>query len=64
MLTIMFNTHFCFFGEAYFEPCNHTYFGHAIATSTRINPATEYLKLIPEILQFGKERADILIEMG
>jgi hypothetical protein len=41
-----------------------TYIGHALATSTRIDLATEYAKLIPEILQFGKEGADMLIERG
>ncbi len=41
-----------------------TYIGHALATSTRIDLATEYSKLIPEILQYGKEGTDILIERG
>jgi hypothetical protein len=41
-----------------------TYIGHALATSARIDLATEYSKLIPEILQFGKEGTDILIERG
>ncbi|MEH7332417.1 DUF3231 family protein [Neobacillus drentensis] len=41
-----------------------TYIGHAIATSARIDLAIEYTKLIPEILQYGKEGTDILIERG
>ncbi|MDN3019581.1 DUF3231 family protein [Paenibacillus sp. BSR1-1] len=41
-----------------------TYIGHALATSARIDLAIEYSKLIPEILQYGKEGADILIERG
>lgn len=41
-----------------------TYIGHALATSARVDLATEYTKLIPEILQYGKEGTDILIERG
>jgi hypothetical protein len=41
-----------------------TYIGHALATSARIDLANEYSKLIPEILQYGKEGNDILIERG
>jgi hypothetical protein len=41
-----------------------TYIGHALATSARVDLATEYSKLIPEILQFGKEGTDILIDRG
>ncbi len=41
-----------------------TYIGHALATSARIDLATEYSKLIPEILQYGKEGTEILIERG
>ncbi|MBT2657920.1 DUF3231 family protein [Bacillus sp. ISL-18] len=39
-----------------------TYIGHALATSARVDLASEYSKLIPEILQYGKEGTDILIE--
>lgn len=41
-----------------------TFIGHAIATSARIDLTIEYSKLIPEILQYGKEGTDILIERG
>ena len=41
-----------------------TYIGHALATSARVDLATEYSKLIPEILQYGKEGTDILIDRG
>ncbi|WP_026560611.1 DUF3231 family protein [Bacillus sp. J37] len=41
-----------------------TYIGHALASSARIDLANEYSKLIPEILQYGKEGTDILIERG
>ncbi|MBU7595121.1 DUF3231 family protein [Metabacillus halosaccharovorans] len=41
-----------------------TYIGHALATSARLDLATEYSKLIPEILEYGKEGTDILIERG
>ncbi|WP_102275614.1 DUF3231 family protein [Cytobacillus massiliigabonensis] len=41
-----------------------TYIGHALATSARIDLANEYSKLIPEILQYGKQGTDILIERG
>lgn len=41
-----------------------TFIGHALATSARIDISTEYSKLIPEILQYGKDGTDILIERG
>ncbi|WP_100407761.1 DUF3231 family protein [Bacillus solitudinis] len=41
-----------------------TYIGHALGTSTRVDLTTEYSKLIPEILQYGKDGTDILIERG
>ncbi|CAG7623313.1 hypothetical protein PAESOLCIP111_02507 [Paenibacillus solanacearum] len=41
-----------------------TFVGHALSVSSRIDLATEYLKLIPEIIQYGKDGADILIDKG
>lgn len=41
-----------------------TYIGHALSISSRIDLASEYLQLIPEILQYGKEGTEILIERG
>ncbi|PZD96500.1 sugar isomerase [Paenibacillus sambharensis] len=40
------------------------FIGHALSVSTRIDLNCEYLKLIPEILQYGKDGADILIARG
>lgn len=39
-----------------------TFIGHALSVSSRVDLVSEYLKLIPEILQFGKDGADILID--
>ncbi|SDC37374.1 Protein of unknown function [Paenibacillus sp. UNCCL117] len=41
-----------------------TFIGHALSTSSRTDLAGEYSKLIPEILQYGKDGADILIDRG
>ncbi|GAE31645.1 DUF3231 family protein [Alkalihalobacillus hemicellulosilyticus] len=41
-----------------------TYIGHALSISSRTDLASEYFQLIPEILQYGKEGIDILIERG
>jgi hypothetical protein len=41
-----------------------TYIGRALGMSSRTDLATEYLTLIPEILKYGKEGADILISRG
>lgn len=41
-----------------------TYIGHALSITSRIDLSTEYLKLIPEILKFGKDGADILMDRG
>ncbi|WP_025025955.1 DUF3231 family protein [Caldalkalibacillus mannanilyticus] len=41
-----------------------TYIGHALSISSRIDLASEYLQLIPEILQYGKEGTEIMIERG
>lgn len=41
-----------------------TYIGHALSISSRTDLASEYLQLIPEILQYGKEGIDILLERG
>lgn len=41
-----------------------TFIGHALSVSSRIDLANEYLKLIPEIIQYGKDGADILIDRG
>lgn len=41
-----------------------SYLGHALSISSRIDLASEYLKLIPEILQYGKEGTEIMIKRG
>jgi hypothetical protein len=37
------------------------FLGHALSTASRIDLAAEYMKLISEILQYGKDGTDILI---
>ncbi|MGG1554759.1 DUF3231 family protein [Paenibacillus ferrarius] len=39
-----------------------SFVGHALSVSSRVDLASEYLKLIPEILQYGKDGTDILID--
>ncbi|WP_336773556.1 DUF3231 family protein [Paenibacillus sp. MMO-58] len=38
------------------------YIGHALATSMRLDLVQEYSKIIPEILVYGKEGLDLMIE--
>ncbi|MDD9269544.1 DUF3231 family protein [Paenibacillus sp. GCM10023248] len=38
------------------------YIGHALSTSSRVDLVSEYSKLIPEIMKYGKEGMDIMIE--
>lgn len=40
------------------------FIGHALSVSSRVDLANEYLNLIPEILQYGKDGTDILIDRG
>lgn len=40
------------------------FIGHALSVSLRVDLVTEYVKLIPEILQYGKSGTDILIDRG
>ncbi|MGF7036383.1 DNA-binding XRE family transcriptional regulator [Paenibacillus mucilaginosus] len=39
-----------------------TYMGNALSMTTRLDLAAEYTKLIPEIMQYGKDLTDLLIE--
>ncbi|MCZ8518600.1 MULTISPECIES: DUF3231 family protein [Paenibacillus] len=39
-----------------------TYMGSALSMTTRLDLAAEYTKLIPEIMQYGKDLTDLLIE--
>jgi hypothetical protein len=39
-----------------------TYVGHAISTSSRIDLTAEYTRLLTEILRYGKEGMDLMIE--
>ncbi|PYI55659.1 DUF3231 family protein [Paenibacillus flagellatus] len=38
-----------------------TYIGHALGTASRVDLVAQYSKLIPEILDYGKEGMDIMI---
>ncbi|MBD2869151.1 DUF3231 family protein [Paenibacillus arenilitoris] len=40
------------------------FIGHALSVSSRVDLANEYLELIKEILKYGKDGADILIDRG
>ncbi len=40
------------------------YIGHALSTCSRVDLVSEYSKLIPEILKFGKQGMDLMIEYG